>query len=118
MPYREQKVSEAIKHAVAEIILEDMGNPRLGFVTITAAMISADYKKATVYFTLIGDEDQQAETLRQLTKAANVIKNRLRDKVTLRYLPDLVFEIDTLLKEEQRIGKVIDELKKPQTSEK
>jgi ribosome-binding factor A len=118
MPYREQKVAEAIKHAVAEIILEELGDPKLGFITITAAVISADYKKATIYFSSIGDENQQAESLKHLNRAAGFIKSRIKDKVVLRYIPEIVFEIDTLLQEEQRIGKVIDELNKNQTTEK
>lgn len=118
MPYREQKVAEAIKHAVAEIILEELGDPKLGFITITAAVISADYKKATIYFSSIGDENEQGESLKHLNRAAGFIKSRIKDKVVLRYIPEIVFEIDTLLQEEQRIGKMIDELNKNQTSEK
>lgn len=113
MAYREQKVTSAIKDAVAQIILEDICDPKLGFVTITAAKMTKDYKKITVFFSTMGDATQQAESLKRLNHAAGYIKNRLKEKVSLRYTPELFFEIDTLLEAEQRIGKVLDELNKP-----
>jgi ribosome-binding factor A len=116
MLYRGQKIAEAIKNAVAEIILEDLADPKLGFVTINAVKISNDYKKATLYFTAFGDVNQE-EVLKHLNHAANFIKSHLKEKVVLRYLPELVFEIDLLSKEEQKIGKVLDELKKSQNNE-
>jgi len=118
MPYREQKVAEAIKSAVAEIILEDLADPKLGFVTITAARISNDYKKATLYFTAFGENVKQEEVLEHLNHAANFIRSHLKEKVILRYLPELTFEIDRLLEEEQKIGKVLDELNKLQETNK
>jgi ribosome-binding factor A len=114
MPYRLQKVAEAIKSAVAEIILEDLADPKLGFVSINAVTLTNDYKKATVFFTAFGEKIDQQVVLSHLNHAANFIKHRLKDKVVLRYQPELVFEIDRLLLEEQKIGKVLDELKKSQ----
>jgi ribosome-binding factor A len=116
MPYRAQKITEAIKHAVAEIILEDLADPKLGFVSVNGVRISNDYKKATVYFTAFGDNIKQEEVLRHLNHAANFIRSHLKEKVVLRYIPELTFEIDRLLEEEQKIGKVLDELKKSENS--
>ncbi|MEO0084370.1 MAG: 30S ribosome-binding factor RbfA [candidate division WOR-3 bacterium] len=115
MPYREQKLTEAIKDAVAEIILEDLVDPNLGLVTITAAKLTKDYKKITIYFSALGNNEQKVRSLKSLNRAANFIQGHLKNKVKLRYTPKLVFEIDHLLEQEQRIGKVIDELHKSET---
>lgn len=112
MPYREQKIAEAIKNAVAEIIVEELADPKLGFVSITAVKLLNDYKQATLYFTAFGENVEQEVVLDHLNRAAKFIKKRLKDKVVLRYLPQLVFDIDRLLQEEQRIGKVLDEIKR------
>lgn len=117
MPYRGQKIAEAIKNAVAEIILEDLADPKLGFVTITATKISNDYKKAILYFTTFGEGVEKKEILQHLNHAANFIRSHLKQKVTLRYLPELVFEIDTLLEEEQKIGRLLDTLNKSENPE-
>ncbi len=116
MPYREQKVAEAIKSAVAEIILEELADPKLGFVSINGVRLVDNYKQAKIYFTAFGDNIDQEVVLTHLNRASNFIRNRLKDKVVLRYLPELVFEIDRLLQEEQKIGKMLDELKKSQAN--
>ena len=116
MPYREQKVTEAIKAAVAQIILEDIADPKLGFVTITSAKMTKDYKKIIIFFSVMGDAAQQEESEKRLNHAAGFIRNHLKGKVIVRYIPELSFEIDRLLEQEQRIGKVLDELNKPQGS--
>jgi len=56
--------------------------------------------------------------LEHLNHAANFIRSHLKEKVILRYLPELTFEIDRLLEEEQKIGKVLDELNKLQETNK
>ena len=113
MPYRLHKVAEAIKNAVAEIIVEDIADPKLGFVSITAVKLTNDYKHATLYFSAFGENVKQEVVLNHLNRAANFIKNRLKDKVVLRYLPELVFDIDRLLQEERKIGEILNELNKP-----
>ncbi|MBS4015230.1 MAG: 30S ribosome-binding factor RbfA [Candidatus Latescibacteria bacterium] len=116
MPYRTEKVAEAIKSAVAEIIVEELADPKLGFVSITAIKLANDYKQATLYFSSFGENIEQEVVMNHLNHAAKFIKNRLKDKVVLRYIPELVFEIDRLLQEEQKIGKVLDDLKKSQAN--
>ncbi len=112
MPYREKKVANAIKDAVAQIVLHDLADPNIGFVTITGAKISSDYKKAFIYFSVIGDEARQQETLRRLNHAAGYVRHLLKQKVILRTMPEIHFEIDTLLQAEQRIGLILDDLSK------
>lgn len=118
MPYRLQKVAEAIKSAVAEIIVEDLADPKLGFVSITAIKLNNDYKQATLYFTAFGENIDQQVVLNHLNHAANFIKNRLKSKVVLRCIPELVFEIDRLLEEERKIGEILNEINKQQETKK
>lgn len=111
MPYREQKIAEAIKSAVGEIILEDLADPNLGFVSITAIKLANDYKQATLYFTAFGEKADLQIILSHLNHAKNFIKQRLKYKVKLRYLPELTFEIDHLIETERKIGTMLDQLK-------
>jgi ribosome-binding factor A len=110
MSYRNKRVSEVIKEAVANIILQDLSDPHFGFVTVTRAKVSPDLKNATVYFSILGDTDQQNRTLDHLKRAKARIRHLLSGQVTLRYLPELNFEIDKLLLEERKVGQILDEL--------
>lgn len=110
MSFRNKRVAKVIKAAVASIILQDLQDPNFSFVTVTQASVSPDLKNATVYFSILGDNVQQNRTLEHLNRAKGLIRHRLAGQVTLRYLPELTFELDKLLLEERKIGEIIKEL--------
>ncbi len=110
MSFRNRRVAKVIKEAVASIILQDLQDPNFSFVTVTQARVSPDLKNATVYFSILGDNVQQNRTLEHLNRAKGLIRHRLAGQVTLRYLPELTFELDKLLLEERKIGEIIKEL--------
>ena len=56
---RIRKVQEFIKQEVSDIILHDIKDPRLGFVTVTDAKITGDLREATIYVSLFGKETQK-----------------------------------------------------------
>ncbi|MFR0063620.1 MAG: ribosome-binding factor A, partial [Megasphaera micronuciformis] len=49
---RVRKIQEFIKQEVSRIILQELKDPRLGFVTVTDARITGDLREATVYVSL------------------------------------------------------------------
>ncbi|MEO0114044.1 MAG: 30S ribosome-binding factor RbfA [candidate division WOR-3 bacterium] len=110
MSYRNRRIAKIIKEAVANILLKDLQDPNFGFVAVTRASVSADLKNATVYFSILGDKDQQERVFGHLNRAKGRIRHLLTKQVALRYLPELSFEIDTILQAEERVGKILDEL--------
>jgi ribosome-binding factor A len=105
--HRDLRVGEAVKEAVAEIILYEMKDPRLERVTITAAKLTKDLKRATVYFTVLGDAKQEQAASEALDKATGFVKYKLALRLKLRYMPELVFEPDTVQKTEARIDQLL-----------
>jgi ribosome-binding factor A len=118
MSFRNKRVAKVIKEAVASIILQDLQDPNFGFVTVTQASVSPDLKNATVYFSILGDNVQQNRTLEHLNRAKGLIRHRLAGQVTLRYLPELTFELDKLLLEERKIGEIIKELHRAENQDR
>lgn len=110
MSFRNKRVAEVIKEAVARIILRDLQDPNFRFVTVTQARISPDLKNATIYLSISGNQDEQNRALDHLNVAKGRIRHLLAKQVTLRYLPELTFAIDTILQEEQKIGEILNEL--------
>ena len=53
---RARKIQEFIKQEVSNIILRELKDPRMGFVTVTDARITGDLREATVYVSLFGDD--------------------------------------------------------------
>ncbi len=109
MIYRELRVGEAIKEAIAEIVLMEMKDPRLERVTITSVKVTKDLKRAIVYFTVLGDEKQETAALDALHGATGFIKNRLAEYLKLRFMPELTFTPDAGQKTGARIDQLLRE---------
>ena len=64
---RVRKIQEFIKQEVSRIILQELKDPRLGFVTVTDARITGDLREATVYVSLFGSDEEKKNTLAALS---------------------------------------------------
>lgn len=91
---RTRKLGETIREIVASILQEDVADPRLRLVTVTAAQVTSDLSVATVYVTAHGDEQRYAEVLEGLESAKGRIRSLLGARLHARITPELRFEID------------------------
>jgi len=88
---RKDRLASVLAREISNIVTQDMKDPRLGFITVTHVVVSADLKKAIVYFSSL---DNKTKSLGILSKAKGYIRSSLAQRVRLRYIPDLTFEID------------------------
>lgn len=107
---RSVKVAGLLKTEISDIVLTQLKDPLVGFITITDVVLSDDLKIAKVYFTTLGDEDQKKKSLKGLERARPFIQNALGARVRLRYLPTLRFYLDETLLYAERIDKVIEDI--------
>jgi ribosome-binding factor A len=112
MQHRDKRVADAIKDAVAKIVLSELSDPKIGFVTVTRCHISRDLKNATVYFSILGDEATQKQSFEHLQGARGYIRRRLGQMVMFRALPELRFALDDMLAHEMHINEIISDLHK------
>lgn len=107
---RPSRLGEVFKKEISDIIKKDLKDPRIGFVTITAVEISPDLKCATVFLSVLGDQKERERSLRGLKNARGHIRSELGKRVRLKFLPELVFEIDKSIEEGMRISELIKHL--------
>jgi ribosome-binding factor A len=117
MQHRDKRVADAIKDSVAKIVLSELSDPKIGFVTVTRCHISRDLKNATVYFSIMGDEATQQQSFEHLQGARGYIRRRLGQMVMFRVLPELHFALDDVLAHEMHINEIISELHKNEPEE-
>jgi ribosome-binding factor A len=103
-------VADLLKKEIAEIVLNDLNDPRISFVSITDVEVTSDLKLAKVYFSVL-DPLKEKETLQILTHSKGFIKKELAKRVTLKFLPDLVFRLDESIKYGNKIDKILKEVK-------
>ncbi|TDL35010.1 30S ribosome-binding factor RbfA [Jeotgalibacillus sp. S-D1] len=111
MSLRSSRVGEQMKKELGDIIGRKIKDPRIGFVTVTDVEVTGDLQQATVYITVLGDEEQRENTLRGLSKAKGFIRSEIGQRIRLRKTPELLFEFDESIETGNRIETLIRDLK-------
>jgi ribosome-binding factor A len=96
---RASKVADQIMHELARVLVEEIEDPRLAFVTITGVRLNRDFSIAEVLFTHFQGEEKIPEILEGMEKAKGFFRSRLGANLRLRTVPDLRFFWDSFLKE-------------------
>lgn len=104
---RQRRVADQIQRHIAEVIRKELGDPRLGMVTITGVEVTPEYERARIFYTVFGDEEQAQATARGLKHAAGFLRRSLAKRLTLRITPELVFEYDTVQERAMRLDALI-----------
>ncbi len=94
--HRSQKVADRIKVVVAGLLEGKIKDPRLGFVTITDTRITGDLQHASVFYTVLGDDEQRASTAAALESAKGVIRAAVGKDLGVRITPSIDFFSDAL----------------------
>jgi ribosome-binding factor A len=105
-----RRVNERIHEAVADEV-ERLKDPGLGFVTITGVDTAPDLRTARVYYSVLGDDDQHAATEAALERAAPRLRAVVGNRVRLKYLPELRFELDASIEQGLRMEQLLRELR-------
>ena len=104
---RIRKIQEFIKQEVSNIILRELKDPRMGFVTVTDAHITGDLREATVYISLFGSDEDKKNTLAALKSANGFIRTEVGRRLGIRYSPTIEFKEDTSLDYGMKIDKIL-----------
>lgn len=104
---RSERVADQIQREVAEIISQELEDPRIGRVTVSGSSLSRDLSNATLYITLPVDGDVE-RALEGLNRASGFVRRRLGQRVRMRYVPRLRFAHDATLDRATRVGELID----------
>ncbi|CAB4720174.1 unannotated protein [freshwater metagenome] len=94
--HRTLKVADRIKVVVAQLLETKIKDPRLGFVTVTDARVTGDLQMASVFYTVLGDEEARASTAAALESAKGAIRSALGRELGLRITPSIEFFEDGL----------------------
>jgi ribosome-binding factor A len=102
-----RRIAERISQIVAELLERRIKDPRLGFVTVTETRLTSDLREATVYYTVLGSAEEQAETAAALSSATGVIRSEVGRLLGLRHTPSIEFVADVLPDSARRIDDLV-----------
>lgn len=108
---RIERLNDAIQEEISMILMTEIKDEDIKFVTITDVETTSDLSYAKVYFTVLDDE-KRASTLKALNNAASFIRGKLSERIEIRHTPELKFIYDTSIEYGNHIEKLIDEINK------
>ncbi len=115
---RINKVADSLKRVISEILDTKVKDPGKGFVTITRVKVSPDLKIASVYYTVLGDDEQRAKTRTALSRSTPFIRNEIKPYIRMRWLPELRFFYDDTQEEADRIEQLLRKIKNDNSTAK
>ncbi|MDO4963171.1 MAG: 30S ribosome-binding factor RbfA [bacterium] len=107
MKIKNERINSNIQKEISYIVANEIKNPNIKFVTITAVDVTSDLSYAKVYFTTLED---RLETLEGLKSAKGFIRKTLADRIELRHIPELEFIYDESIEYGNRIEEKIKEI--------
>jgi ribosome-binding factor A len=93
---RARRVADRIREVVSGLIEGKLKDPRLGFVTITEVRVTGDLQHATVFYTVLGDDESRTSTAAALASARGLIRSQVGQATGLRLTPVVDFQLDQL----------------------
>jgi ribosome-binding factor A len=108
--FRKDRLASALVRETGQILLQELRDPRLGFVTVTRSKVSDDYRYAVVYVTVLGDKKRKKLSLSALKSAQGFVQRELAKRIRMRSFPEIRFEIDKAVEKSYEINRVLDDL--------
>src|SRR5579859_6954324 len=106
-PHRQEKLGELIAAELSELLRTRVKDPRIGFASITRVEVSGDFRHAKVHVSVMGTPEEQAESMKGIRNASGFLRHELASRLTLRYMPELAFKLDSSIEEGARILELI-----------
>ncbi len=104
---RIEKLQELIKQEMGKMLLTDLKDPRIGFVTVTDVEMTGDLRSAKIFISVMGGEEQVKSSLEGLQSALGFIRREIGQRIKIRFTPEISFALDTSLDYGDHIQKLL-----------
>jgi len=106
---RTRRVAELIRRALADIIRDRLPDRGLGLLSITATEVTRDLSRATVFISLLGEEEDQERVTKILNEESSALRHELSRTLNLRHTPEINFRYDLSIERGARLSRLIDD---------
>jgi ribosome-binding factor A len=108
---RSERVGDLLIELISELLRREIGDPRVGAVTLTGAKVSKDLRHARIYYNLLGGHDGREAVAAGLKSATGFIRSKVGKQLNLRFVPAIEFVYDETEDEAQRIDDLLRQVK-------
>ncbi len=104
---RIRRIADRIQVIVAEMLERQVKDPRLGFVTVTDVRVTGDAQQATVFYTVLGEEESMVGSAAALESAKGLLRSEVAKQLGMRHAPTLEFVHDALPESARHLDDVL-----------
>lgn len=109
---RVEKLQELIKQEMSKMLaLQEIKDPRIGFVTVTNVEMTGDLREAKIYVSIMGNDDQIKESWEGLQSAVGFVRREIGKRIKIRFTPEISFALNTSLDYSEHIQKLLLQIK-------
>ena len=110
MSRRGDRINGLLREEISRLLSREIKDPRLsGLLTITQVRTSSDLRNAKVYLSVLGNDEANTTALQGIQSAATFLRKQLRERLRLKYVPFLTFEIDDSMETSDHIFRLMDQ---------
>ena len=111
MSRRTDRINGLLRQEISRLLSRELNDPRLsGVVSITRVETSSDLRVSRVYVSVLGGSDDKDSVLKGISSAGGFIRREMRDRLSLKYIPDLRFTLDESMEEAEHVQRLMDRL--------
>ncbi|MCC6193341.1 MAG: 30S ribosome-binding factor RbfA [Burkholderiales bacterium] len=106
---RPQRLAEELRKELADLLRNEVKDPRVGQVTVTGVDVSPDLSHAKVHFTHLAGREHADETVKALSRAAGFLRSQLAHRLAIYSVPELHFAYDDSIEAGMKLSQLIDD---------
>jgi ribosome-binding factor A len=109
---RPEQMAETLRQVITDALAREVRDPRVGFVTVTAVVVTNELSHARVMVSVPGEDANKTRALEGLQSAAGFLRSRAARALTTRSVPELHFELDRGLEHAARINELLNTIRR------
>ncbi len=114
--HHRQRMGEALREEISALVEGELGDPRIGLVSVSEVHLAPDGKTARVFVQVLGNEDEAEKSLEGLNAARGYIRHELTSRLGVRQAPEIFFVLDRSEQYGGRIEELLHRIEKRKRS--
>ena len=110
--YHRGRMAEALREEIVALVEGELGDPRIGLVSVSEVLLGPDGRTARVLVSVAGDENEAEQSLKGLSAAGGYIRHELVRRLGIRQSPELIFVLDNSEQYGGRIEELLHRIQK------
>ena len=114
---RTVRLGEQIRQDLADLLVREVRDPGIGFITITRVRVTEDLLQARAFYTTLGDPAAAQKTARALERAVPFLRRAIGQRLRLRRVPELTFAVDEAVGHQARVEELLEQIKRDEAAQ-